>query len=74
MKTDLLPSLATLGGIPTAVVHGTSDPARTLTHAQELAGAIPDATLHVVDTGHTSCAEDPLLFGAILRDVPIRSA
>lgn len=55
--------------MPVAVVHGTHDPARTLGHARELADAIPGAQLHVLDTGHTSCAEDPHAFAAIMRGV-----
>jgi 3-oxoadipate enol-lactonase len=67
--TDLLPVLGVLSRVPVAVVHGTHDPARTLGHARELADAVPGAQLHVLDTGHTSCAEDPQGFAAIMRGV-----
>ncbi|MGF6768009.1 3-oxoadipate enol-lactonase [Paraburkholderia sp. GAS199] len=69
MDTDLLPLLGQLPDVPVAVVHGTYDAARTLAHAEELSGAIRGATLHVLDTGHTSCAEDPIGFAAIMRAV-----
>ncbi|HEV3429756.1 MAG TPA: alpha/beta hydrolase [Paraburkholderia sp.] len=69
IETDLLPLLGQLPPIPVAVVHGRFDVARTLAHAQELAGAIQGATLHVFETGHTSCAEDPSAFAQVLRAV-----
>jgi 3-oxoadipate enol-lactonase len=72
MRTDLLPLLPGLSGMPVAVVHGQHDPARTLQHAEELAGAIDGATLHVLQTGHTSCAEDPVAFARIVRSVAER--
>lgn len=73
METDLLPLLGQLPAIPVAVVHGKHDVARTLAHAEELASAISGATLHVLDTGHTSCAEDPVAFARILRAVAERT-
>lgn len=72
LQTDLLPVLARLEGLPTIVVHGKFDAARTLWHAQELAGAIPGATLRVLDTGHTSCVENPAAFAALMREVGLR--
>jgi 3-oxoadipate enol-lactonase len=65
---DFVPMLPLLPRIPVAIVHGEHDPARTLAHAQEMAHGIAGATLHVLDTGHTSCAEDPEAFARILRE------
>jgi 3-oxoadipate enol-lactonase len=70
--TDLLPVLGALDR-PTAVVHGEHDSARTLAHARELTDAIAGARLHVLDTGHTSCAEAPDAFAAIVREVAARA-
>ncbi|KND57537.1 hypothetical protein BVER_05767 [Candidatus Burkholderia verschuerenii] len=67
--TDLLPVLSALADVPTAVVHGEHDSARTIDHARELSGAIPGSTLHLLDTGHTSCAENPEAFAAIIRSI-----
>jgi 3-oxoadipate enol-lactonase len=69
LATDLSPVLGALADLPTAVVHGTHDVARTFEHARELSDAIPHSRLHVLDTGHTSCAEDPHAFAAIIRSV-----
>lgn len=66
---DFAPLLHTLPRVPTAIVHGQHDPARTLAHAHEMARGIAWATLHVMDTGHTSCAEDPAGFASVLRDI-----
>lgn len=64
---DFVPMLPALGRVNVSVVHGVHDPARTLAHAQELTAGIAGSTLHVLDTGHTSCAEDPVGFAGILR-------
>ncbi len=64
---DLLPMLGALADVPCAVVHGEHDVARTL------ADAIA-SRLHVLDTGHTSCAEDPAAFAAILTETAARAA
>lgn len=69
MEIDLLPLLGELSDVPVAVVHGQHDVARSLAHAQELAGGIQGASLHVLATGHTSCAEDALAFAEIMRGV-----
>jgi 3-oxoadipate enol-lactonase len=69
--TDLLPVLGALADTPTAVVHGRHDVARTIEHARALSDAIPGSTLHVLDTGHTSCAEDPDAFAAIIRSIAL---
>jgi len=68
---DCAPLLASLPRVPTAIVHGVHDPARTLAHARELADGISGATLHVLDTGHTSCAEDPAAFAEVLRTITV---
>lgn len=73
METDLTPLLGRFGSLPAAIVHGRSDVARTLAHAQQLAAGMPHATLHVLDTGHTSCAEDPAAFAAIMRGIAERA-
>ncbi|MCY0386820.1 alpha/beta hydrolase [Robbsia sp. Bb-Pol-6] len=67
-EMDFLPLLARLSGTPVAVIHGRHDPARTIGHARELADGIAGAQLHVFDTGHTSCAEDPGRFAEVLRE------
>jgi 3-oxoadipate enol-lactonase len=67
--TDLVPLLPSLGKIPTVVVHGRRDPARTLAHAEELAGGIPNASLVVRETGHTSCAEAPREFAGVVSEI-----
>jgi pimeloyl-ACP methyl ester carboxylesterase len=69
MRIDLLPLLGELPEVPVAIVHGQHDVARTLGHAQELAGAIRGAELHVLPTGHTSCVEDVHAFAEIMRGV-----
>jgi pimeloyl-ACP methyl ester carboxylesterase len=66
---DFAPVLSTLPNVPVAIVHGRHDPARTLAHAQEMVSGISNATLHILDTGHTSCAEDPVGFSAVLRTI-----
>ena len=66
---DLLPILGALGHLPAAMVHGRHDAARTLAHAEEIVGGWPGATLHVLETGHSSAAEAPHAFAAILNQV-----
>lgn len=70
---DFAPLLHTLPQVPTAVVHGQHDPARTLAHAHEMVNGIAWATLHLMDTGHTSCSEDPVGFASVLRDIGRKS-
>ena len=72
--TDLGPRLAALGGLPTTVVYGRHDPARTLAHAREMSDGIAGARLEALDTGHTSCAEAPAEFGRLIREVADRAA
>jgi 3-oxoadipate enol-lactonase len=69
MEIDLLPLLGELPDLPVAVVHGQYDVARSLAHAEELAAGIRGASLHVLPTGHTSCAEDAHAFAEIMRGV-----
>ena len=68
-SVDLLPILSGFGSIPVAVVHGRLDVARSLAHAQELASGIPHASLHVLETGHTSAAESPVDYASIVVSV-----
>lgn len=64
---DLVPLLGKLPDIQVHVIHGTHDQARSFAHAREMADGIAVSALHVFDTGHTSCAEDPERFAAVLR-------
>jgi pimeloyl-ACP methyl ester carboxylesterase len=68
-QTDLTSMLNELSAIPTAVVHGNRDPARTLSHAQSLCNGILGSRLVVLDTGHTSCVEAPDDFAKIIHAV-----
>jgi pimeloyl-ACP methyl ester carboxylesterase len=68
---DFVPLLHTLPLVPTAIVHGQHDPAHTLAHAHEMAMGIAWATLHVVETGDKSCAEDAESFASVLRDIAL---
>lgn len=69
MAIDLLPLLGELPDMPVAVVHGQYDVARSIAHAQELALGVRGAKLHVLPTGHTSCAEAPAEFAEIVLSV-----
>jgi 3-oxoadipate enol-lactonase len=71
-RLDLLPVLSRLGGLPVAVVGGLRDPARPREHAEQLAAAVPGATLTLLDSGHTPCAEMPEAFAAVLRELVAR--
>ena len=68
-QTDLTSMLGELSSVPTAVVHGSRDPARTLSHAERLSDGIPGSRLVVLDTGHTSCVEAPDEFAQVIRSV-----
>jgi pimeloyl-ACP methyl ester carboxylesterase len=68
-QTDLTSMLSELSSVPTAVVHGSRDPARTLSHAESLSNGIPGSRLVVLDTGHTSCVEAPGEFAQVIRCV-----
>ncbi|MFR9730241.1 alpha/beta fold hydrolase [Saccharopolyspora sp. MS10] len=62
--TDLGPRLGELAGIPSLVVHGRFDAARTAEHARELAGLLGDAEVVLLECGHTPPLELPQRFGA----------
>src|SRR5882762_9894098 len=68
-QTDLSSMLGELSSVPTAVVHGSRDPTRTLSHAESLSNGIPGSRLVVLDTGHTSCVEEPAEFAQAIRSV-----
>jgi pimeloyl-ACP methyl ester carboxylesterase len=68
-QTDLTSMLSELSSLPTAVVHGNRDPARTLSHAQSLSDGIPGSRLVVLQTGHTSCVEAPEEFAKVIHAV-----
>lgn len=67
--TDLTDMLNELSSLPTAVVHGSRDPARNLSHAESLSNGIPGSRLVVLETGHTSCVEAPDEFAEVIRSV-----
>jgi 3-oxoadipate enol-lactonase len=68
-QTDLTSMLSELSSVPTAVVHGSRDPARTLSHAQSLSNGIAGSRLVVLETGHTSCVEAPDEFAKVIRSI-----
>ncbi|MBT0767951.1 alpha/beta hydrolase [Kineosporia sp. J2-2] len=68
---DLRPLLHTVA-VPTVVVHGRHDQARTVAHAQELATGIPGAELVLLDTGHTPVHEDPDAVARAVRRLELR--
>lgn len=65
--TDLEPELHRLSHLPTLVVHGRHDTARTMTHAQQLASGLRRSELVVLDCGHTPPIEMPHLFAATVQ-------
>ena len=68
-ETDLTGILNELSSLPTAVVHGSRDPARTLSHAESLSNGIAGSRLVVLETGHTSCVEAPDEFAKVIHAV-----
>lgn len=70
--TDLSGDLAGLR-MPAVVVHGTRDPTRTADQARELADALPEGELRLVDAGHTPVHETPDDVAAAVLDVLARS-
>ncbi|TCK21494.1 alpha/beta fold hydrolase [Pseudonocardia endophytica] len=69
---DLTAELARLT-VPAVVVHGTQDATRTVGQARELADALPDAELRIVEAGHTPVHETPDVVAAAVLDVVGRS-
>jgi len=67
--TDLTSMLSELSPFRTAVVHGSRDPVRTLSHAQSLSDGIPGSRLVILETRHTSCVEAPGEFAEVIRSV-----
>ena len=68
-QNDITSMLSEVSSLPTAVVHGSRHPARTLSHAQSLSKGIQDSGLVVLETGHTSCVEAPDEFAKEIRAV-----
>jgi 3-oxoadipate enol-lactonase len=68
-QNDLTSMLSELSCLPTAVVHGSRDPARTLSHAESLSNGIAGSRLVVLETGHTSCVEAPDEFAKVIHAV-----
>jgi 3-oxoadipate enol-lactonase len=66
---DLIPILQSLPKIPSAIVHGRLDRARTIAHATELANSVVGGAVHILDTGHTSAAEAPEKFAEIVKHI-----
>jgi pimeloyl-ACP methyl ester carboxylesterase len=64
--SDFTPTLSRIL-CPTLIVHGRHDPARTLAHAEELQAGLTDATLCVVDAGHSPMFERPGIVAQGLR-------
>ena len=70
---DLTPELPGLR-VPAAVVHGTADPTRPVERARELAAALPDAELLVVEAGHSPMYEAPDRTAAVVASLVERAA
>ena len=68
-QNDITSMLDELSSLPTAVVHGSRDPARTLSHAESLSNGIAGSRLVVLETGHTSCLQAPDEFAEVIRSV-----
>jgi len=68
-QNDITSMLSELSSLPTAVVHGSRDPARTLSHAQSLSDGISSSRLVMLETGHTSCVEAPDEFAKVIHAV-----
>lgn len=65
---DLADRLAEIT-VPTMVVHGRYDQARPQAHAELLAASLPNAELHLLDTGHTPMVEAIPEYMQILRQL-----
>lgn len=64
--TDFTPTLSHIT-CPTLIVHGKHDRARTLAHAEALSAGLKDATLRVVDAGHSPMFERPGMVARAIR-------
>lgn len=61
----VLPQIA----VPVLVLHGENDPVAPAHFSQEIADAVPGATLHGIPrAGHVANADNPQAFNALLRD------
>jgi len=58
-QTDLTGMLSEVSSLPTAVVHGSRHPARTLSHAQSLSKGIAGSRLAVLEICRIPCVEAP---------------
>jgi pimeloyl-ACP methyl ester carboxylesterase len=65
---DLTPQLGEIA-VPTIVLHGTRDRARSVAAARELAVAIPGAQLRLVPAGHTPVYETPEAAASAVADL-----
>ncbi|WP_345654946.1 alpha/beta hydrolase [Streptomyces tremellae] len=68
--TSVLPEVR----VPTAVVHGRLDPVRDTAEAARTAAGFPDATLHLVEAGHSPMYECPDAVLAVLEELLVRTA
>jgi fermentation-respiration switch protein FrsA (DUF1100 family) len=68
-NVELTDMLGQLSGIPTAIVRGARNPARTFSHAQGLNDGLAGSSLTILDTGHTSCVEALAEFAGIVRSI-----
>ncbi|WNF00864.1 alpha/beta hydrolase [Streptomyces luomodiensis] len=67
--TEVLPAIR----VPVAVVHGRHDPVRGVAGAAAMAEALPDATFHPVDAGHSPMYECPDAVRTILVELLART-
>ncbi|MGY0490155.1 alpha/beta fold hydrolase [Streptomyces sp. WG-D5] len=67
--TSALPSLR----MPVSIVHGRFDAVRTVDVAQNMADALPDARLHLVDAGHTPVYETPAAVAEAVEELDRRA-
>ncbi|ROS77948.1 3-oxoadipate enol-lactonase [Curtobacterium sp. PhB130] len=58
--------------VPTSIVHGARDRARSVDDARELARLIPGARLTIVDSGHSPVHETPGEVAVVLQDLDAR--
>lgn len=66
--TDLAPALPSVR-VPVAVVHGRFDPVRSAAVAENMAAALPNAHLHLVEAGHSPMYEAPAAVAAALDEL-----